>query len=182
MKEEIKIGDVYEIHCYKHNGKIHRTWDEARIIEVTDDYIVCGNYKTKVTENDGQTHRTKEPAIMFFYKKRWFNIIAQLKKYGLFYYCNIASPFLIDEKIIKYIDYDLDLRVFPDGSFKVLDKNEYNYHSKIMRYPKEMDKILKSELDTLINMERKNESPFDKEVIDKYYEKYLHIKMDQELV
>jgi len=180
MKEEIKIGDVYEIHCYKHNGKIHRTWDEARIIDVTDDFIVCGNYKTKVTESDGQTHRTKEPAIMFFYKKRWFNIIAQLKKYGLFYYCNIASPFVIDEKIIKYIDYDLDLRVFPDGSFKVLDKNEYNYHRKIMRYPKEMDKILKSELDTLIDMERKNEEPFDKNLIDEYYEKYLRIKMVNE--
>ena len=54
---------------YKHNGKIHSTWDEARILEVTDDYIVCGNYRTKVTESTGQTHRTKEPAIMFFYKK-----------------------------------------------------------------------------------------------------------------
>ena len=56
--------------------------------------------KTKVTESDGQTHRTKEPAIMFFYRKRWFNIIAQLKKYGLFYYCNIATPYLLDGKII----------------------------------------------------------------------------------
>ena len=113
---------------------------------------------------------------MFFYKKRWFNIIAQLKKYGLFYYCNIASPFLIDDKIIKYIDYDLDLRVFPDGAFKVLDRNEYNYHSKIMHYPKEIDKILKNELSNLIEMEQTNTVPFDKKVIDKYYEKYLEIK------
>ena len=180
MKEEIKIGDVYEIHCYKHNGKIHRAWDEAILLEEHKDYMVFGNNKTLVIESEGNTWKTKEPAIMFFYKKRWFNIIAQLKKYGLFYYCNIASPFVIDEKIIKYIDYDLDLRVFPDGSFKVLDKNEYNYHRKIMHYPKEMDKILKSELDTLINMERKNEEPFDKETIDKYYEKYLRIKMDEE--
>ena len=44
--EDIKIGDRLEIHCYKHNGKIHRTWDEATILEITDDYIVCGNYKT----------------------------------------------------------------------------------------------------------------------------------------
>ena len=117
---------------------------------------------------------------MFFYKKRWFNIIAQLKKYGLFYYCNIASPFVIDEKIIKYIDYDLDLRVFPDGAFKVLDRNEYNYHSKIMHYPKEIDTILKSELTRLINMEQDNIAPFDKKVIDKYYEKYLKIKHNKE--
>ena len=180
MEENIKIGDIYEIHCYKHNGKIHRTWDEATILDVTDDFIVCGNYKTKVTESNGTTHKTKEPAIMFFYKKRWFNIIAQLKKYGLFYYCNIASPFVIDEKIIKYIDYDLYLRVFPDGAFKVLDRNEYNYHSKIMHYPKEIDIILKSELTRLINMEQDNIAPFDKKVIDEYYEKYLKIKHNKE--
>ena len=172
MEENIKIGDVYEIHCYKHNGRIHRTWSEATILEVNEDYLVCGNFKTKVTESNGNIHKTKEPAIMFFYKKRWFNIIAQLKKYGLFYYCNIASPFLIDEKIIKYIDYDLDLRVFPDGAFKVLDRNEYNYHKKIMHYPEEIDMILKRELTSLIDMKKKNIGPFNKDLIHFYHEKY----------
>ena len=176
MKKEIKIGDVYEIHCYKHNGKIDRICDGAMILDITDDYIVCGNYRTNLTESDGKSHRTKETAIIFFYKKRWFNVLAQLKKYGLFYYCNIASPFIIDENIIKYIDYDLDLRVFPDGSFKILDKNEYKYHSKLMHYPKEIDEILKYELSNLIDMERKGESPFDKEVIDMYYEKFIKLR------
>ena len=91
---KIKIGDKLEIHCYKHNGKIHRTWDEAVVLDITEDYLVCGNNQTKVTENDGRTHRTKEPAIIFFYKNSWFNIIAQFKEFGLFYYCNIASPYL----------------------------------------------------------------------------------------
>lgn len=172
MEENIKVGDKLEIHCYKHNGKIHRTWDEAVVLEINDEYIVCGNCKTLVTESDGVKHKTKEPAILFFYRKRWFNIIGQLKKYGLFFYCNIATPFLIDDNIIKYIDYDLDLRVFPDGAFKVLDRNEYNYHKKIMHYPEEIDMILKRELTSLIEMKKNNEGPFDKDLINKYYEKY----------
>jgi len=172
VEENIKVGDKLEIHCYKHNGKIHRTWDEAVVLEINDEYIVCGNCKTLVTESDGVKHKTKEPAILFFYRKRWFNIIGQLKKYGLFFYCNIATPFLIDDKIIKYIDYDLDLRVFPDGAFKVLDRNEYNYHKKIMHYPEEIDMILKRELTSLIEMKKNNEGPFDKDLINKYYEKY----------
>ena len=180
MKEEIKIGDTYEIHCYKHNSKIDRICDESIILDVTDDYIVCGNNKPTLTESNGKTHKTKETAIIFFYKKRWFNILAQLKKYGLFYYCNIASPFIIDEKIIKYIDYDLDLRVFPDGSFRILDKNEYKYHSKIMHYPKEIDDIIKYELSNLIEMNKKHEFPFDKEIIDKYYEQFLKLRKNKE--
>ena len=177
---DIKLGDKLEIHCYKHNGKIDRICDETIILDVTEDFIVCGNYKTNLIESNGKSHRTKETAIIFFYKKRWFNILAQLKKYGLFYYCNIASPFVIDDNIIKYIDYDLDLRVFPDGAFKVLDKNEYKYHSKIMHYPKEIDEILKYELTNLIEMERNKEFPFNKETIDFYYEKFLKLRKEKQ--
>ena len=173
---EIKVGDRLTINCYKHNGKIHRSWDEATILDVTDNYLVCANNKTKVTENDGRSYFTNEPAILFFYKNSWFNIIAQLKSHGLFYYCNIASPYVIDENIIKYIDYDLDLRVFPDGGFRVLDRNEYKYHKKIMHYSDDLDLVLRSELSNLIDMKRKNEGPFNKETIDKYYQKYQELQ------
>ncbi len=171
----VKVGDKLKIHCYKHDGQLERISDEAVVLEVKDEYLVCGNYKTQITENDGRSYKTKEPAILFFYKKRWFNIIGQLKKYGLFYYCNIATPYLIENNIIKYIDYDLDLRVFPDGGFRVLDRNEYNYHKKIMHYPEELNVILKNELTSLIEMKRKNEGPFNTEIINKYYEKYLDL-------
>lgn len=171
----IKIGDKLTIHCYKHNGKLHRMWDEATILDISEDILVCGNFKTKVTEADGRTHKTNEPAVMVFYKKRWYNIIGQLKTHGLFYYCNIATPFLIDDNIIKYIDYDLDLRVFPDGGFRVLDRNEYQYHRKLMNYSNETDLILKRELNHLIEMKKKEEGPFEKGYIESYYEKYKKI-------
>ena len=173
--KNISIGDRLTIHCYKHNGKMHRTWDEAVVLDITDDVLVCANYKTKVTESDGRCHRTAEPAIIFFYKKRWFNIIAQLKKKGLYYYCNIATPYLIDGNIIKYIDYDLDLRVFPDWGYRVLDKNEYKYHRSLMKYPDELDLILNRELNDLIRMEKACEGAFDINLIDKYKLKFEEI-------
>ena len=174
----MQVGDKYKIHCYKHNGKINQASEEAVILDVFDDYFVCGNNRVTVTETDGRTYKTKELAIIFFYKDSWFNIIAQLKKFGLFYYCNIATPYVIDENIIKYIDYDLDLRVFPDGGYKVLDKNEYNYHKKKMNYPKEIDFIVNKELAKLIEMKNKDEGPFNKEVIEKYHDKYNKLKND----
>ena len=143
--------------------------------EVAEDYLVCANNKVKITESDGKTHRTKETAILFFYKNEWFNILAQLKKFGLFYYCNIATPYIIDDNVIKYIDYDLDLRVFPNGSFKVLDRNEYKYHKKQMHYSNRLDFILKYELGSLIERVRIKKDPFNKKAIEKYYEKYLEL-------
>ena len=172
----IKVGDKLAIHCYKHNGKIDRISDEAIVLDVTDDILVCANDRTKLTESDGRSHRTKETAILFFYKDSWFNIIGQLKKHGLFFYCNIASPYIIEDNAIKYIDYDLDLRVFPDGGFKILDRNEYNYHKKIMNYSDELDTILKKELSRLIEIKKKNEFPFSADIVSKYYEKYINLQ------
>ena len=119
MKYE--IGSKYQIQCYKHNGKIHRSWDEAILLEDKKDYMVFANCKTQVIRAEGIAWKTKEPAIMYFFKNKWYNIIAQLKKDGIYYYCNIASPFIIEDNTIKYIDYDLDLRVFPRGEYKILD-------------------------------------------------------------
>lgn len=172
-------GDHLNIHSYKHNSKIHRSWDEATFLEENSEYMIFANYKTLVIESDGRTWRTKEPAIMFFSKNNWFNIIGQIKKTGIYYYCNIASPFVIEENTIKYIDYDLDLRVFPDGSFKVLDRGEYQYHKKKMNYSNEIDKILKRELTLLINKVRNKEYPFSKEIIDKYQAKYRQVKKEK---
>ena len=163
------------IHCYKHNGQLHKTWQDAVLLEKTNERIVLGNCNALVTKVDGRTWHTKAPAIMFFYPNKWFNIIAQLKKNGLFYYCNIASPYILEDNIIKYIDYDLDLRVFPDGSFRVLDRNEYNYHKKIMHYPREIDMIIKYSLTELINNKKKNVSPFNKETINYYYNIYKNL-------
>ncbi len=146
----ICIGDKYQIQCYKHNGKIHRAWDEAVVLDIQKDYIVFGNNKTQVIESSGNYWRTREPAVMYFFKNQWFNIIAQMKKDGIYYYCNIASPYIIEDGTVKYIDYDLDLRIFPSGEYKVLDKLEYKYHKKLMNYPDELDKVINIALDNLI--------------------------------
>jgi len=108
---------------------------------------------------------------LFFLFKVKYNInIEEGVKNGIYYYCNIASPTILEGKVIKYIDYDLDLRGFPDGSYKILDESEYEYHRKKMNYPDEIDIIVKRELRKLIKLYEKGIGPFDKERVKKYYE------------
>ena len=173
---KFKPGSKMQMHCYKHNGKIHRTWDEIIFIDETKDFIVCANNKVNITESDGRSHKTKETAIIYLYKKRWFHITAQYKKIVLYYKVDIASPIILDGNIFKYIDYDLDLKVFPDGEYKVLDRNEYRYHSKIMKYSEDLDFILTNEMKSVIKMKENNEGPFNKKTADYYYQKYLMLE------
>lgn len=173
---KIKIGDRLQIQCYKHNGKVHRAWDEAVVLDIKDDYIVFGNNRTLVTESDDTVWKTKEPAVMYFFKNRWYNIITQLKKDGIYYYCNIATPFIIEDDTIKYIDYDLDLRIFPSGEYKVLDRMEYKYHKKLMNYSSDLDKVIKSSLTELIDNYKNGAIMFNSNVNVMYYNQYNVLK------
>lgn len=172
----MKKGEKYNIHGYKHNGKLYKTWDEAILLDETDEYYVFGNKNTKVSKIFGKSWYTKETAILFYFKNNWYNVVAQLKKKGIYYYCNIASPVIIEDRTIKFIDYDLDLRVFPDNTYKILDKQEYEYHKRIMKYSKDLQQIIKFKLSELINRFNNREFPFDKEIIKKYENEYNMLK------
>lgn len=174
--ENLCIGNKLQIQCYKHNGKIHRAWNEAILLEEHKNYMVFANDKTQVIESEGNVWKTKEPAIMYFFKDQWFNIIAQLKKDGIYYYCNIATPYIIEENTIKYIDYDLDLRVFPTGEYKILDRLEYKYHKKIMNYSEDLDYVIKNALSELINEYKNGAVMFNKEKNYEYYNLYKQFK------
>ncbi len=174
--DKIKVGDKLKIECFKHNGFLDQTSEEATVVFISEEMLVVANDRTKLIEHNGESHCTGEPAVLFFYKHKWFNIIGQLKKNGLFYYCNIATPYIIDGHTIKYIDYDLDLRVFPDGGFRVLDRNEYKYHRHLMKYGKDLNSIIEDSLSELIELKKNNSYPFHKEIVEKFYQKFLEIK------
>jgi len=176
--KQICVGDHYQIQCYKHNGKIHRSWDEAVVLDVKKDYIVFGNNKTKVIESEGTTWRTKEPAVMYFFKDKWYNIIVQLKKEGVTYYW--ATPFIIDNNIIKYIDYDLDLRIFPKGEYKILDKLEYQYHKKKMEYSDDLDLVINHAMKELIEVYLNHAPMFSEKQNEEYLKLYLELRKDSE--
>lgn len=168
----LKQDDKVIIHSYKHDGSMHRIWKNSTVIKETEDVLIIYNSRTKVIESSGRVWYSKEPAIVYFFKNQWFNIISMLRKEGIFYYCNISSPYLYDGEAVKYIDYDLDLKVFPDFSYKILDRNEFKYHSNLMEYPKELIKILEEELKTLISWVNNRKQPFIHEVVKKEYESY----------
>jgi len=170
---ELKIGDSVFVQSYKHNGSLHRTWSKALVVDVLDDCYVVVTDHTWVVESDKRRWLTREPAICFYYKDKWFNIISMVRKSGIYYYCNVASPSLYDGEAIKNIDYDLDVKVFPDGSYMVLDENEFQYHCQKMNYPQDIQKICTDAKDELVQMVKNGNIPFDFSYINDYIMKYF---------
>ena len=169
---KLSTGMNIPIHSYKHNQKLHRIWKKTVVLYQDQDVLVTANNRTKVIESDGRSWQTKEPAICYFYNDCWFNIIGMLKKDGVYFYCNLSSPYLYDGEAIKYIDYDLDVKVFPDGKYALLDEKEYKTHQNMMCYPDEVKAIIKDQMKILIGRIKKKEKPFGLQDIQQYYEQY----------
>lgn len=161
------------IQSFKHDGSLHRTWAKGYVMEANDSRIVCVTNKTWVSESDGRKWITREPAICFFYPDKWYNVISMIRKTGIFYYCNIASPSIYDGESLKYIDYDLDLKVNPQMRWNVLDEDEYEEHSEIMGYSIDLRRAIEKGLNQCIDCVEDDESPFDHDEILRIYNRYL---------
>ena len=160
------------IQAYKHNEELHRQWTHSYVLRDDEDYFVLASIRAAVVESDGRKWHTKEPAIFVLSKKNWFNVIAMLKEKGVCYYVNIASPAIFDKNFIKYIDYDLDIKLYEDGTTRLLDVSEYKKHADEQGYSEDIKEILQHSVDKVYNMINKKEFPFVDEEILNYYKKF----------
>lgn len=169
----LTIGSLIQLQSFKHDHSLHRIWEEVTILEENDQYIVVANKRTKVIESNGRFWHTKEPSVSFFFKNHWYNVIGIIRPESVSFYCNLSSPVLYDEEAIKYIDYDLDIKVLPDYSYNILDRNEYRKHQRQMKYPENICKILEAELLDLKRRIEAREVPFSHDLILARYQEYL---------
>ena len=52
----IRKGDWVQIQSYKHDGSLHRCWDNGLVLDINEEYIVIGSKKQKLQkpmEEDG---------------------------------------------------------------------------------------------------------------------------------
>ena len=180
MNNKELIGQWIHVQSYKHDESLHRTWDAAMVVDVTDDYIVTVNNSNKVIESDGRRWFTREPAVSVYMFNEWYNLIAMFKKDALMYYCNIASPSLLDKNCIKYIDYDLDLKLLGDKSIVELDGKEYEYHRKKMGYSSDLDKVIKHAFKETRKLMENGTFPFDDKKMEEYYKEFLRLSEEQD--
>ena len=170
---ELKEKDHVYIQSFKHDGSLHRTWACGYVIEANEKRIVAVTNKTLVSESDGRKWVTREPAICFFYPDKWYNVICMIRKTGIHYYCNIASPSLYDGEAIKNIDYDLDVKVAPNGKSIILDEEEYERHGREMGDSEELKEAIEKGMKRVMVDIRLRNSPFEHGEIWKLYERYL---------
>lgn len=170
--ERLKPGSEVWIQSYKHDGSLHRTWCKAFVLEENEEAYVVVTNKAWVIEADGRRWFTREPAVYVLFKRHWFNVISMIRKAGVFYYCNLATPSLYDGEAIKNIDYDLDVKLYPDWSYQILDEDEFHQHAQAMHYSARICETVQKQMQILLKKMETEAFPFQEEYVWKYYRLY----------
>jgi protein associated with RNAse G/E len=85
---------------------------------------------------------------------------------------NLASPYIYEEQAIKYIDYDLDYKLLPDGKWELLDQKEYDENSKSYGYSPEIQAIIAETQKELEDFIKRNHLNIQPEKIIEIFDKY----------
>jgi protein associated with RNAse G/E len=160
------------VQAYKHDGKLHRQWSPAYLTVETDEYWALCSKESLVTENDGRRWMTRERAVFFLYKHRWMNVIGMMKEGGFAYYANMASPTIFDKGFLKYIDYDLDEKLFVDQTIKDLDTHEFERHAEKYGYDERLIAVIRKSASEVREAMEKREFPFIDSEIKRIYSKF----------
>ncbi|MGL4647120.1 MAG: DUF402 domain-containing protein [Mycoplasmoidaceae bacterium] len=150
----MKIGKKVMIHAYKKNGWLYRTWEFPKILEINDRYVCVSMKNSSVITSEKYSDRNFlskniKQAYWLFLADEWFNVVATVSNGKISYYINLASPFIYEEEAIKYIDFDVDLKIDHKGNVKVLDLKEFNEHRIEFNYGNKLSKIIELELEKI---------------------------------
>ncbi|MCK8058166.1 MULTISPECIES: DUF402 domain-containing protein [unclassified Fusibacter] len=173
-----------QVQSYKHDGKLHYEWGSNIYKEDHEKVILIGlpgrvlNHHTK-----GRDFILNSVCVEVFYFKEYFNCFFNLNEEGgLEYYVNIGLPIEYENKIITYIDLDVDLEKSADGSWKVVDEDEFLVNQRLYGYSDELVKKVESTRDELLRRIECSEYPFDgtyEKMLINYCEKELDNSMCQ---
>ncbi|MFV8470304.1 DUF402 domain-containing protein [Mycoplasma sp. AA7A] len=172
---KLKVGSMINVQGYKHNGYLYRQWNSAKVVFHNKRHIVLFLKNTKVAEYEKDVNgwRYNENAIWFIPKDAMYNAIVLLKDSGPYYYINMASKPIFEDNTIKFIDYDLDVKCYPDKELQVVDRDEFNLHSRQMQYPELLKNLLFEELKVIMQLYSEYKYFFNYEIIN-YYLEILH--------
>ncbi len=151
------------INSRKYDNSIHRSW-QAQLIERNNSHLVFrGAFEKAVNHEQIGFIRRGTISYEFYWLDRCYNIFRFGNPNGTLrnFYCNVNLPPTFENNILNYVDLDIDLLVWKDFTYEILDTEEFEENSKKYKYPIELIENVKSNLDMLIALLKDRKYPFN---------------------
>lgn len=168
------MSDFVRLKSFKHDGSSHRMWMYLKKVTEDKDFYVLGAQRAKVIEHDGREWRASEGALYILSKEHFYNVIVMFSEDGaVSYYINLASPSVRVNDVYEFIDYELDLKKFPNGYVKEIDWGEYEAACRNYGYSEELRNVVVKTMKELEKPLKEGVHPFDDKENRELYQKFL---------
>lgn len=153
------------INARKFDGNLHRTWNAELISQNNSLLSFVGKFEKEVSHPFLGVIGRDTISYEFFWFDRWYNVFRFHEPNGNFrnFYCNVNMPPTFDGEILDYIDLDVDILVWKNFSYQVLDLDEFEDNSRKYSYPEDLRERVQASLRELIFMIENRIFPFDYE-------------------
>lgn len=155
-------GPEIEVISRNFDLTVRRRWSaqltrkEPPLLELT------GIFQFDVKHKDLGLIRKGTLSHEFYWTDRWYNVFRFHEPSGDLrnFYCNINMPPVFSRNELVYVDLDIDVVVWPDGTLAVLDEDEFEVNSRKFGYPDELHANVDRALNGLLELITKKEFPF----------------------
>lgn len=163
MDKTSNLNPIVTINSRKFDGKIHRSWKAKLLSQKNSLLVFVGEFEKQVEHSHLGVIRRGILSYEYYWLDRWYNIFRFHEPDGKLrnFYCNLNLPPTFENGVLDYIDLDIDLLVWNDFSFEVLDLEEFEENAKRFSYSDELRHKVQIYLDELISLVKNKSFPFD---------------------
>ena len=161
----VPVGTAVAVRAQKYDGVEYRRW-QVHFVALqpggAEFDAIFGKFVEGRTPFFGG-----DRAVEFFYADRGYNVIAGYAPDGALRacYCNICTPatFILaeDGPELHFVDLDLDVLVWPDGSHVVTDEDDFAENSVRYGYSLATQEAAWAAVEALLDAVRQRHAPFD---------------------
>jgi len=151
---EPAFGAEITVNSRKYDGRVRRTWTGGLVSSTDELVVLVGRFEDEVKHHDLGKIKKGTISFEYFWPGHWYNIFrfhnpdTSLKAY----YCNVAMPPIIENGTIDFVDLDIDVVVWPDQQYDVLDRDDFERNSTKYGYSDDVKTAAERALNELIEM------------------------------
>ena len=157
------IGSEITVNSRKYDGRVRRSWTGGLVSQSEELLVLVGRFDSDVEHTDLGLIKKGTVSFEHFWPCRWYNIFRFHEPDGSLkaYYCNVAMPPVVENRVIDFVDLDIDVVVWPDMKYDVLDRDDFERNSVKYGYPDDIRDKVEESLNEIVDLIGKREFPFN---------------------
>ena len=143
---------IWRVRSLDWSGKLKVEWTGEVARDDAEEIVLRCRF-TRDVQTSYLRFRTDDVTVEHYPRHEWYNAFQVISAEGQLkgFYCNIAMPPTVEGDVLSYTDLTLDLFVFPDGRWLVLDEEDFERRAR-EDYPAEVVARARQSLSSLIGL------------------------------